>query len=165
MAAGLVALAVGAAACGGDDGATSSESSSTSGTSVAEAGALDAAASRDESDDSAGVEHTDEPAEGEEVPAEPADESTVDAGLGDCPPAEAVSAVWGQTFELDDESAMTGAIGLVFCPYQEVIAPRTTDQWGLEPIGEFFSITMTAQDTVIDDPMAERVEGLGERAI
>jgi hypothetical protein len=44
-----------------------------------------------------------------------------------------------------------------------VIAPGTTDQWGVEPIGEFFSITMTDQDPVIADPTADQVHGLGER--
>jgi hypothetical protein len=83
----------------------------------------------------------------------------------DCPAADAVSAVWGAEVALDEEAATTGAVGLVFCPYEEVIAPGTTDQFGMEPLGDFFSITFT--DHNVGDPEVnggESVEGVGEQA-
>jgi hypothetical protein len=85
-------------------------------------------------------------------------------GSADCPPADAVSAVWGADMALDEESAMTGAIGLVFCPYEEVIAPGTTDQFGMEPLGDFFSITLTDQNVVDPEFGGDPVEGIGEQA-
>ena len=83
----------------------------------------------------------------------------------ECPAADAVSGVWGAEVALDEESAMTGAVGLVFCPYEEVIAPGTTDEWGMEPLGDFFSITFTDQN--VGDPEingGDPVEGIGEQA-
>ena len=106
-------------------------------------------------------------ATGEPSSGQPASDDASGTGSAaqprECPPADAVSAAWGKPIELDEPNATTGAIGLVFCPYQEVVAPGTTDQWGLEPIGDFFSITMTDQNVVIDDPTADRVDGLGEQ--
>lgn len=87
------------------------------------------------------------------------------AAATECPPADAVSSVWGTEVALDEETASTGAIGLVFCPYEEVIAPGTTDQWGMEPLGDFFSITFTDQN--VGDPDVnggDPVEGIGEQA-
>jgi hypothetical protein len=98
--------------------------------------------------------------------AEPSNTGDASAGeANDCPPADAVSGVWGAEMALDDESAMTGAVGLVFCPYEEVIAPGTTDQWGMEELGDFFSITFT--DHNVGDPElngGDPVEGIGEQA-
>lgn len=165
MAVGCVAMAVLAAACGGDDDAAAPAPAAEP-AATAEEGGPDPTPSEaggtpaDDADGEPAVE-PDGDADGEPA-AEPVDVATGTGDL-DCPPADAVSGAWGLPFELDEESAMTGAVGLVFCPYQEVIAPGTTDQWGVEPSGEFFSITMTDQDPVIADPTADQVQGLGER--
>jgi hypothetical protein len=95
------------------------------------------------------------------------EESTAQSagGTTECPPADAVSSVWGTEMALDADTATTGAVGLVFCPYEEVIAPGTTDQWGMEPLGDFFSITFT--DHNVGDPEVnggDPVEGIGEQA-
>jgi hypothetical protein len=86
-----------------------------------------------------------------EATAAPADASA--AATTECPPADAVSAVWGTEVAIDQEMATTGAVGLVFCPYEAVIG------------GDFFSITFT--DHNVGDPElngGEPVEGVGEQA-
>lgn len=126
------------------------------------------AAATEEGNPTAGQTSSDSPADTTSAPltdasaGDGAGEAATAAQPGECPSAEAVSAAWGAAFELDEANATTGAIGLVFCPYEEVIAPGTTDQFGDEPLGEFFSITLTAQNPVMDDPTADRVDGLGE---
>lgn len=163
VAAGCVALALFAAACGGDDDAATP---ALSGDSVAEAvGSSPTAPGSGEPVSGDAAEPADEPVAepGDEPAAEPAAVAPSETGPRDCPSVDAVSGAWGRPFELDEEGGMMGAIGLVFCPYVEVIAPGTTDQWGMEPIGEFFSITMTDQDPVIADPTADAVQGVGER--
>jgi hypothetical protein len=174
--AGCLAIAVLAGGCGGDDDAqtpaapiSGGSMSAAAATTPPDAGQL--SGEGDASPGATGAPVDDESAGTTGAPVD--DESAGTTGetaggapsaveLGDCPAADAVSSAWGRAFALDESAAMTGAIGLVFCPYVEVIAPGTTDQWGLEPSGEFFSITMTNQDPVIDDPTADRVEGLGE---
>lgn len=165
VAAGCVAMAVLAAACGGDDDTATPAPAAEPAATEEESGpdptpSAPGAAPAGDADGEPATE-TDGDADGEPA-AEPVEVATGPSDL-DCPPADAVSGAWGLPFELDEESAMTGAIGLVFCPYVEVIAPGTTDQWGAEPSGEFFSITMTDQDPVIADPTADQVQGLGER--
>jgi hypothetical protein len=163
VAAGCVAIAVIGVSCGGDDD-TATPAPSVSNDAADEQTGRPTLGSG--SDDAAAGDTPDAAAEpdaadGDEVAD---DEQPAAAEPLDCPPDDAVSAAWGLPFELDEAGATTGAIGLVFCPYDEVIAPGTTDQWGMEPVGEFFSITMTNQDPVIADPTAESVDGLGERA-
>ena len=159
VAVGCVALAALGVSCGGDDDTAAPAppiSDATAGAPSASPPAAPGSDAAPEGDAAAPAAESDAAPEADAAPAasEPLD----------CPPAEAVSAAWGVPFELDEEAATTGAIGLVFCPYVEVIGPGTTDEWGMEPIGEFFSITMTDQDPVFDDPTADRVDGLGERA-
>jgi hypothetical protein len=161
---GCAMVAVFATACGGDDDASpevsppaGSSTSSDLTTEPATEPTMEPTTTGDAVSSGPAAASTDEP----EAAAAGGDGDG--AGLRECPSGAAVSAPWGRTFELDEANATTGAIGLVFCPYTEVIAPGTTDQWGLEPIGEFFSITMTDQDPVVDDPTVDSVQGLGER--
>jgi hypothetical protein len=156
-------LAVLAPACGGDDDAATPAVSPPAGTDQTSSTTAGSPATSDSAAASTDPPEASPVTETADGSAEATAGGGGGAGSGECPSGAAVSAPWGRTFELDEANATTGAIGLVFCPYTEVIAPGTTDQWGLEPIGEFFSITMTDQDPVIDDPTVDVVEGLGER--
>lgn len=87
------------------------------------------------------------------------------ADVGECPSNADVSGVWGAPAALDTSSAMTGAVGLVFCPYEEVIAPGTTDQFGTEIVtGDFFSITLSDQQMIDPSMGGDQVTGLGQQA-
>ena len=81
-----------------------------------------------------------------------------------CPEAANLAAAYGGEVALDEASAMTGAVGLVFCPYNQVLAPGTTNElYGYEAIPDSFSITFTDQD-ITAGAAGEPVEGLGEQA-
>ncbi len=61
---------------------------------------------------------------------------------------------------------MSGAVGLLFCPYIEVVSPGTTNNFGMEPIPEEFSLTFTNQNIAVDDGGGgEEVPGVGEAAL
>jgi len=81
-----------------------------------------------------------------------------------CPEAATLAPAYGGEVALDEASAMTGAVGLVFCPYNQVLAPGTTNElYGYEAIPDSFSITFTDQD-ITAGAAGEPVEGLGEQA-
>lgn len=84
-------------------------------------------------------------------------------GVTDCPDAAEIAPVYGSELTLVADQAMTGAVGLVFCPYAEVLAPGTTDAFGGEPIPDEFSITFTDQNIVVPGE-GEEIPGLGEAA-
>lgn len=81
-----------------------------------------------------------------------------------CPSAADVSVAFGAEMQLDEANASTGALGLMFCPYEEVLPPDTTDRIGMPVYPKTFSITFTNQDIVVSDEFTEDVPGLGEKA-
>jgi hypothetical protein len=87
-------------------------------------------------------------------------------GSDGCPSAAVVSAAYGAEVALVEASGGTGANGLVFCPYAEVLAPQATDAFGTPAIPNEFSITFTNLN-VLDggDVTGEEIPGLGEQAI
>ena len=89
-----------------------------------------------------------------------------DAESSGCPSAAVVGQAYGAEVELDESSATAGAIGLVFCPYLEVVPPGATDQFGLEAFPDSFSLTFTDQNIVAAaEGGDEEVPGLGEQAV
>jgi hypothetical protein len=132
------------AACGDDDSdeASTSQPSSGSATTVSPATAADeAAADNADAPDGAG------------------------AGVTECPDASELAPLYGAELELDEAAAMTGAIGLVFCPYLEVLAPGATNAFGGEEIPDEFSLTFTDQNIVVPGGGEEEVSGVGEAAL
>ena len=81
----------------------------------------------------------------------------------DCPDAAELAPLYGSELRFLEDQAMTGAVGLVFCPYVEVPAPGTTNAFGGEPIPDEFSITFTDQNIVVDE--GEDIPGLGDAAV
>ena len=81
----------------------------------------------------------------------------------DCPEAADLAPLYGNELALLGDQAMTGAVGLVFCPYTEVLAPGTTNAFGGEQIPDEFSITFTDQNIVVPGD-GEEIPGLGEAA-
>ena len=77
-----------------------------------------------------------------------------------------IGPIYGSELTFDEANATSGAIGLLFCPYIEVVAPGTTDNFGMEPIPEEFSLTFTNQNIAVDDGGGgEDVPGVGEAAL
>lgn len=148
------------AACGGDDDDATGQQS------VASATTVDAIAATTTTAPAAAAEPVPGATASSATPSAPtptADSS--DGGAPSCPDATDVSAAYGAEVEFDEADAMTGAIGLVFCPYTEVIGPGTTDAFGGAPIPDDFSITLTDQNPVIPgDGSATSLDGLGEMA-
>jgi hypothetical protein len=90
----------------------------------------------------------------------------VDSIVTECPDVAEIAPIYGSELTFDDANATSGAIGLLFCPYTEVVAPGTTNNFGLEPIPEEFSLTFTNQNIAVDDGGGgEEVPGLGEAAL
>ena len=83
----------------------------------------------------------------------------------DCPDAAELGPIYGSELTLIEDQAMTGAVGLVFCPYAEVLAPGSTNAFGGEAIADEFSITFTDQNIVVPEGEAEEIPGLGEAAV
>jgi hypothetical protein len=103
----------------------------------------------------------------ESAPSQPASGGGDDGGGGDatCPDAASLAAAYGGEVELDAASAQTGAVGLVFCPYNEVLPPGATGAFGTEAIPDSFSITFTNQNITAAGAGGDPVDGLGERAL
>ena len=77
-----------------------------------------------------------------------------------------IGPIYGSEVTFDEASAMTGAIGLLFCPYIEVVAPGTTNNFGVEPVPDEFSLTFTNQNIAVDDGGGgEEVPGIGQAAL
>jgi hypothetical protein len=93
----------------------------------------------------------------------PATAAPASGRFTDCPDAADLAPLYGSELQLEEDQAMTGAVGLVFCPYVEVLAPGTTNAFGGEKIPDEFSITFTDQNIVIPGE-GEEVPGLGESA-
>ena len=92
--------------------------------------------------------------------------STADGIVTECPDVAEIAPIYGSELTFDDANATSGAIGLLFCPYIEVVAPGTTNNFGMEPIPEEFSLTFTNQNIAVDDGSgSEQVPGVGEAAL
>jgi hypothetical protein len=99
-----------------------------------------------------------------DVAATPA--PAADGIVTECPDVAEIAPLYGSELTFDEANATSGAIGLLFCPYTEVVAPGTTNNFGLEPIPEEFSLTFTNQNIAVDDGGGgEEVPGLGEAAL
>ena len=149
------------AACGGD----SDESTTTQPAAESAAASTPAAAATDTTDAEPVVTEAPASTAGWAAATQPAATAgAADAGVTECPDAAEIGPLYGAEVELDEAAAMTGAIGLVFCPYVEVVAPGTTSAFGLEPIPDEFSLTFTNQNVVMSDGSEEEVAGVGEAA-
>jgi hypothetical protein len=83
-----------------------------------------------------------------------------------CPDVTELGPIYGSELTFDEAKAMSGAVGLLFCPYIEVVAPGTTNNFGMEPIPDEFSLTFTNQNVAVDDGAGgEQVPGVGEAAL
>lgn len=99
-------------------------------------------------------------------PATAAPAPSAEGIVTECPDVTEIGPIYGSELTFDEANAMTGAIGLVFCPYIEVVAPGTTNNFGMEPTPEEFSLTFTNQNIAVDDGGGgEEVPGLGEAAL
>lgn len=97
---------------------------------------------------------------------EPAQPPAADGLVTECPDVAELAPIYGSELVFDEANATTGAIGLVFCPYIEVVAPGTTNNFGMEPIPDEFSLTFTNQNIAVDDGGGgEVVPGVGEAAL
>jgi hypothetical protein len=156
----LVILALGACGGGDDTGDATTSPTATTGSSpaVATSGATSATPPLTAADASSG---------GEPVTSAPAAATATAAPTSSdtaCPDSAAVSTAYGAEVELDEAAAMTGAIGLVFCPYTEVIGPGATNSFGQEAFPDDFSITLTDQNPVEPGESGDEVAGVGESA-
>ncbi len=148
--AGLLAASLLIAACGGD-----SEESTASQT-AAETAATESATTTDAPEVNA------TPAPAASAAPEPAAEGIVT----ECPDVTEIGPIYGSELTFDEANATSGAIGLLFCPYTEVVAPGTTNNFGVEPIPDEFSLTFTNQNIAVDDGGGgEEVPGIGEAAL
>lgn len=157
---GVLATSLLIAACGSDSKestATQPVAESTAGTGPAAAAttsAPDAAASTD----APAANATTAPA----ATAAPAAEGIVTK----CPDVAEIGPIYGSEVKFDEASAMTGALGLLFCPYIEVVPPGTTNNFGVEPVPDEFSLTFTNQNIAVPDGGGgEEVPGVGQAAL
>jgi hypothetical protein len=90
------------------------------------------------------------------------DAGASDSTGGECPDLVSVSAAYGAEMVFD-EGSMTGAAGLVFCPYEEVVSPDDTTGFGTQRMPDIVSVTLTDLD-ITAEPSGEALTGLGERA-
>lgn len=149
---GLLAAGLLIAACGGD-----SEESTASQPAADTAAAEPATAT-----DSPAVNATPAPA----ASAAPAPAPAAEGIVIECPDVTEIGPIYGSELTFDEANAISGAIGLLFCPYSEVVAPGTTNNFGVEPIPEEFSLTFTNQNIAVDDGGGgEEVPGIGEAAL
>ena len=92
--------------------------------------------------------------------------STADGVVTECPDVAEIAPIYGSDLTFDEANATSGAIGLLFCTYTEAVAPGTTNNFGMEPIPEEFSLTFTNQNIAVDDGSGgEEVPGIGEAAL
>ncbi len=156
---GLLATSLLIAACGGD----SKESTATqpaAETAAAESATATGPAAAEATNDPEGAAPTDAPA----VTATPA--PAAEGIVTECPDVTEIGPIYGSELTFDDANATSGAIGLLFCPYIEVVAPGTTNNFGMEPIPDEFSLTFTNQNIAVDDGGGgEEVPGVGEAAL
>jgi hypothetical protein len=149
LATGLLAASLLVAACGGD----SEQSTATQPAATATPESATAT-------DAPAVNATQAPATS--VMPAPAAEGIVTK----CPDVTELGPIYGSELTFDEANATSGAIGLLFCPYTEVVAPGTTNNFGMEPIPDEFSLTFTNQNIAVDDGGGgEQVSGVGEAAL
>jgi hypothetical protein len=158
------------AACGGDDDsdeAAATEPSSEAAANDSQASPTTLAPAPATTGPSAATEApaaTNAPATAAPAATEaPATAAPAGGRFTDCPDAADLAPLYGSELQLEEDQAMTGAVGLVFCPYVEVLAPGTTNAFGGEKVPDEFSITFTDQNIVIPGE-GEDVPGLGEAA-
>ena len=83
----------------------------------------------------------------------------------ECPEDAVIAGAYGGEVDLDENGSTTGAVGIIYCQYDQVLAPGTTDPTYGEPAyKDTFSITFSAFDTATGDNGEEAVDGVGERA-
>ena len=134
---------------GGDDDAGASPADAAEATSDAAADSVSSTA--------AGAAAVDTPAGGTGV--------ATGAQGTECPDDTVISGAYGGEVDLDENGSTTGAVGIIYCQYTEVLAPGTTDPaFGGEAYPDTFSITYTVYDTAVGDNGQEAVDGAGERA-
>ena len=154
----LLATGLLLAACGSD----SEESTATE--SVAETAAADSATATGPAATATSAPDIAAPSNAPPATAAPA--PSAEGVVTECPDVTEIGPIYGSELTFDEANAMTGAIGLVFCPYIEVVAPGTTNNFGMEPIPEEFSLTFTNQNIAVDDGGGgEVVSGVGEAAL
>lgn len=104
----------------------------------------------------------------EPAPPAPAEQA---GGWHECPPGPEIAAAYGATMVLSQQDAVTGAQGLLFCPYDEVVATSAdTGATGSSLSARFMSITFTNLDiTPFEDELVAEgqvpVAGPGEVAL
>lgn len=161
---GLLAASLLITACGGDsDESTPTQPAAE--TAAAESATMSGPAAAAATSSPGAAAPTDAPA----VNPTPTPASAAPAAEGivtECPDVTEIGPIYGSEVTFDEASAMTGAIGLLFCPYIEVVAPGTTNNFGAEPIPDEFSLTFTNQNIAVDDGGGgEKVSGVGEAAL
>lgn len=163
LASGLLVAGSVLAACGGDDDDSAATQPVAETAPAPTTGATGATATTDATESPA----ADTPATTATPAAtEPAQPPAADGLVTECPDVAELAPIYGSELVFDEANATTGAIGLVFCPYIEVVAPGTTNNFGMEPIPDEFSLTFTNQNIAVDDGGgSEVVPGVGEAAL
>ena len=101
-----------------------------------------------------------------EAPAAAAATPLAEGIVTECPDVTELGPIYGSELTFDEANAMSGAVRLVFCPYIEVVPPGTTNNFGVEPVPDEFSLTFTNQNIAVDDGGGgEEVPGVGQAAL
>jgi hypothetical protein len=157
---GLLATSLLIGACGNDSNESAATQAAAAETVAAESTTATGPAAATATSDPGAAAPTDAPA------ASVAPTPAADGIVTKCPDVAELGPIYGSEVTFDEANATSGALGLLFCPYIEVVAPGTTNNFGIEPVPDEFSLTFTNQNIAVDDGSGgEVVPGVGEAAL